>query len=93
MSALPIYLSDGMVSVYETPSAWGLFNPNQNNTTRFGTIDQTNYDSAFLVTGSIVMYDERDVVLPIFYNGNMYSVLSGSRVIATEYVYNIEVLP
>jgi len=89
MSGLPVYLPQGMISVYTSPSMWGMFNPNENNTTRFGYVEQSNSEDAFLATGITVMYDESDVKAPVFYNGIVYHVLPSNKVIATEFPYYI----
>jgi len=89
MSGLPVYLPQGMISVYTSPSMWGMVNPNENNSTRFGYVQQSNSGDAFLATGITVLYDERDVAAPLFYEGQMYYVLPSNKVIATEFPYYI----
>ncbi len=94
---LPVYLSQGLISIYGTGSAWGMFGFTQPDFTgqqpasniAFGTIDQTNYGSASLAVGDNVMYDTRDVIAPVFYNNRQFNILPGGKVIAVEYVYNI----
>jgi hypothetical protein len=68
---------------------WGLFNPNENNSTRFGLIDQINSEDAVLAIGNLIIYDERDVIAPIFYNDNVFNILPDNKVIATELPYAI----
>ncbi len=94
---LPVYLSEGLLSVYESRSAWGMFGFMQPSTNqqqpptpiRFGIVDQINTVPAQLVTGASVMYDVRDVIAPIQYNNNIFQIISGSKILAVEYIYNI----
>lgn len=90
---LPVYLSPGMISVYGQGSVWGLFNPIKGNTTQFGIIDQINTVPAQLAIGTSVMFDSRNIESQIQYQNVDYYILNGNRVIATEYVYNINIIP
>lgn len=96
---LPVYLSQGMISVYGQGSVWGMFQDNRNNSNpfnqyiQFGVVDQINTVPASLAIGNSVMYDVRDVIAPIFYNNTQFSILNGNKVIAVEYVYNIVIPP
>lgn len=90
MASLPVYLSQGFISVYGSVSAWGLFDPNESdNNIRFGIINQMNSAPAGLAIGDNVIYNSKDVIAPLFMTDQKYYILEGSKVIAVEYVYNI----
>jgi len=98
---LPVYLSEGFISVYNSGSQWGMFGFTQplpngqqpSSPIAFGVVDQINSVPAQLVTGASVMYNINDVIAPIFYDNRQFNILPGGKVIAVEYVYNIIVPP
>ena len=89
MASLPVYLSQGFISVYGNGNLWNIVGANTATNPRFGIIDQSNYGSASLAIGDTVMFNEKDVTAPVSYNGDTFYILPGDKVISVLYVYNI----
>lgn len=101
MNGLPVYLAQGLISVYSQPNLWGIFgigtiypnNQQSGSNIEFGVINQSNWGSASLAIGDQVMYDKTKVIAPISYQDQNYYILNGNDVISTLYVYNIPPAP
>lgn len=84
MGNLPLKLGIGMVSIYGQSSSQDIFDPNENGSIVFGTINDMNSQYGAVSVGQSVMYNKNDVAALVFYIDNEYYVLPENKVIAIE---------
>lgn len=81
--ALPIKIAVGMVSIYGSGSAQGIFNVNNNLDIQFGLVNGTNAQYSSVSIGQSVMYDKNDA-LTVFYIDTPYYIVPEDKIISIE---------